>query len=495
MKILTQEYLEALTEAATADHSPAPKSLTPEQTTALKKLLAAMDIVDDFEGIKYGLVRTQVPLWNFVIGLCHEFDDNPSLRKSFGAKFAGRDAREIDEATDDRLAALTKVMLSTKHSYSVINAVRSKLDTAAGDVLLGIVSVIAGNTTLFNMFVSEFKKGVGIEEEIAEAKITFAEIIQTPESNSYLDDVIKKFHAEGAKSGKTIKHGGFSMAIRDGGYGREIRKDGEDWVVKRTHPDDRIFCEGIKFAQFKKETRQMIKEETESLQEAPKMTNGVKWGLAPEADRLRGEYYVVYDKTTKKMIAFGLTRKSAKEIAATDKNLDSASADFFADKIMKKLSEETCLTEDEMTKLKNDIGSLKRIGWSLDKVHKFIITKDYGTKITGDIIANIYSPPKPPKAPKVKAPPVPKKPKWPNDPPKNKQNDTSHALAYLNQAVASEESPDITGGEAYEMLIQAGYTEKAVLWVIKMMGWEGDLRHGQGGTPQAKKSAPPWKRN
>ena len=214
-----------------------------------------------------------------------------------------------------------------------------------------------------------------------------------------------------------------------------------------------------------------------------KLTNGVKWELAPESDRRKGEYYVVYDKTTKMMVAFGLTLKGANKIAATDKNLESASSSFYADNIMKKKAnesvEEATLTED---KLQNDIKSLKKIGWKLDKVIPFLITKgdDYGIKMTSDLISMYYNDePKKVKTAKVQ---VYKAPKWPKDPPASKINDPGHAESFLNQAIASEESPDMDGSEAYTLLQTAGYTDKAIMPVLKNLGWDGDLRHGQGGT-------------
>lgn len=244
-------------------------------------------------------------------------------------------AKSILEKTEpgqDKLDALTKVMLSTKHSYSVINAVRAKLDTPAGDVLLGIVSVIAGNTSLFNAFVTEFKKGIGVTEET---------------------------------------------------------------IVEN-------------------------------------------------------------------------------EIQLTEE-------------------EHAALMED---RLQSDIKSLKRIGWKLDKVIPFMVTKgdEYGVKMTSDLITMYYNDGG---AKKKLAPvkvPKPKKVSWPKDPPKSKLNDPQHAEAYLGQVIDSDESPDMTGSEAFEILRQAGYTEHAIMWVIRNLGWEGDLTRGQGGTKIAKKTAPKFRK-
>lgn len=143
-------------------------------------------------------------------------------------------------------------------------------------------------------------------------------------------------------------------------------------------------------------------------------------------------------------------------------------------------------------KLENDIQSLKRIGWKLDKVTKFLITKgsDYGIKMTSDLIAKIYNPPQ--KLKRVKAPKA-KKVKWPNDPPASKRKDSMHAEKYLNQAIASEESPDMTGSEAYSLLTQAGYNDETAFKVVKNMGWEGDLSYAilkKHGVQFAKKSFP-----
>lgn len=179
------------------------------------------------------------------------------------------------------------------------------------------------------------------------------------------------------------------------------------------------------------------------------------------------------------------------------------------------------LTEDELAalnedKLQNDIKSLKKIGWKLDKVQKYLITKgsDYGVKMTSDLIAMYYNEKdsdakkqyvmgkdgKPMTLPGTnikigisKTPPKEKKAKWPSNPPKSKINDPSHAEAFLGQVFKTGESPDMTGTEAYQILTQAGYTEHATMWVIRNLGWEGDLRHGQGGTKIAKKTAPKFR--
>lgn len=143
------------------------------------------------------------------------------------------------------------------------------------------------------------------------------------------------------------------------------------------------------------------------------------------------------------------------------------------------IEEEAMLLED---RLQNDIKSLKRIGWKLDKVIKFMVTKgeDYGVKMTADLITMYYNdggakkkdstPMWPPVA--SKSAPKVKKPKWPNDPPKSKRDDAGHAENYLAQAIASDESPDMEGTEAWQLLSNAGYTERAKLAVIKNMGWD-----------------------
>lgn len=141
-------------------------------------------------------------------------------------------------------------------------------------------------------------------------------------------------------------------------------------------------------------------------------------------------------------------------------------------------------------KLQSDIQSLKRIGWNLDKVTKHLITKsdEYGTKITSDLVKSYYSPDK------LKMKPVkvlkPKKVSWPKDPPKSKINDPSHAEGFLNQAVDSEESPDIEGTEAYTILHTAGYTDHAIKSVLKNMGWEAEYQKMTRTVPAiAKKTA------
>jgi hypothetical protein len=214
-----------------------------------------------------------------------------------------------------------------------------------------------------------------------------------------------------------------------------------------------------------------------------KQTNGVKWDLAPESDRLKGNYYVAFNKLTKKMVAYGLTKKGAEMIAKTDK----AFVAIHADDVLKEDVEE--LTED---KLQNDIKSLKKIGWKLPKIIPFFITKgdEYDVKMTADLITMYFNDgdgkakkntiPYPGHpglsiAATKKSPPKGwgmKKAKWPKDPPKSKINDPSHAEAFIAQVIDSGESEDISGGEAYKLMRTAGYTEKARMAVIKNMGWD-----------------------
>lgn len=166
-------------------------------------------------------------------------------------------------------------------------------------------------------------------------------------------------------------------------------------------------------------------------------------------------------------------------------------------KSYKGISEDTELVEDSELnedKLQNDIKSLKKIGWKLDKVIPFMVTKsdEYGVKITSDLVTMYYTDGGAKKAPKTPAVKVykPKKVSWPKDPPKNKIDDAGHAEAYLGQAVDSEESPDIYGMEAYQLLITAGYTERAAMAVMKNMGWDGDVKKAQTRTSKfAKKTA------
>lgn len=151
--------------------------------------------------------------------------------------------------------------------------------------------------------------------------------------------------------------------------------------------------------------------------------------------------------------------------------------------------EEGVLTEENSAKLTNDVNSLKRIGWKLDRITKHLITsKEYGVKMTSDLIASIYSPPKAPKPPKQ---PAPRKVSWPKDPPKSKIDDPQHAEAYLAQVIDSGESPDIYGREAYELLRNAGYTERASMLVMKNLGWDADVEASLKRTSGlAKKFAP-----
>ena len=61
-------------------------------------------------------------------------------------------------------------------------------------------------------------------------------------------------------------------------------------------------------------------------------TNGIKHKKASASDRKKGESYSVVDTKNKKIIAQGIQRKSAKEIAETDDNFVSGSSDFIFDK-------------------------------------------------------------------------------------------------------------------------------------------------------------------
>lgn len=152
---------------------------------------------------------------------------------------------------------------------------------------------------------------------------------------------------------------------------------------------------------------------------------------------------------------------------------------------------EETISEDSEKKLEADIQSLKRIGWKLDKVIKFIIVKkDYDVTLTSDLITKLYKGPEKAKAVKVKEP---KPVKWPNDPPKNKVNDFAHAQKFLNQAIDSDESPDMTGSEAYTVLITAGYTDEVALKLVKHLGWDDSqfmrTYNQHKGIPLAKKTA------
>lgn len=123
-----------------------------------------------------------------------------------------------------------------------------------------------------------------------------------------------------------------------------------------------------------------------------------------------------------------------------------------------------------------------------------MVTKgdEYGVKMTSDLITMYYNDggaKKAPTTPSVKVP-KPKKVSWPKDPPKSKVDDAGHAEAYLAQAVDSGESPDIYGMEAYQLLITAGYTERAAMAVMKNMGWDDDVNRAKNRTSKfAKKMA------
>jgi hypothetical protein len=262
--------------------------------------------------------------------------------------------------------------------------------------------------------------------------------------------------------------------IQDGGYSQTILNTKSNWEVSVNLHSKKFNYKNISKNEFIK-FADSLTEEVNLDEEIYKQTNGVKWELAPEADRLKGNYFVAFDTSTKKIVAYGLTKVGAEKIAKTHKNLIAK----HADDVVFKESYDQILTED---KLENDVKSLKKIGWKLDKITKFLITKgdEYGVKMTSDLIAMYFNnkdgntvtlPGTNIKIAKSKTPPRQKKPKWPNDPPKSKINDIGHAQSYLDQAIASDESPDMSGTEAYRLLDTAGYTEKVKLAVIKNMGW------------------------
>lgn len=153
------------------------------------------------------------------------------------------------------------------------------------------------------------------------------------------------------------------------------------------------------------------------------------------------------------------------------------------------------LSEAVSAKLANDVNSLKKIGWSLDKItKKLVISKEYGPGVTSDIIASLFSPPKqkkssdpiwPPVASK-KAPPF-KRPKWPSNPKGRQVKDIEHATNFTVQAMQAElgESPDITWEEAEQMLSQAGYDDETITKALNNLGLTPTYRS----RPLAKKQA------
>lgn len=313
---------------------------------------------------------------------------------------------ERTEYSREELAALTKVMLSMKFSYGDINTVRTLLEknhNALGNTLIGMAATIGSSTSLFNSFVSEYKKNPGMTEDVDEL------------SESVSPDIVKRAAAFG---------------------------------LSKQHVDKLYNSLKSAFGNNDKVATQLIKSTIE---------NWEKHG-PPSKIQLPEEL------------------------------------------------EEVELNESVSAKLANDVASLKRIGWKLDKVTKHLITsKEYGIKLTADLIASLFNPPKgakPGKTVKVgnityKIPAPVKKASWPKDPPKSKINDVSHAEGYLHQAVNSGEASDIYGNEAYEMLVQAGYSEKTAMAVMKNMGWDDEVkrtrdreaRHTANATTFAKKMA------
>lgn len=173
----------------------------------------------------------------------------------------------------------------------------------------------------------------------------------------------------------------------------------------------------------------------------------------------------------------------------------SAFNSIFAKKeSVEEVVEET-LTEEITAKLKNDVESLKKIGWNLDKITKKLITStEYGKGVTSDIIASLFSPTKPAKASKEpiwppvvsKNSPFEKKPKWPNNPKGRQVKDIEHATNFVVQAHASEGSVDFEWSEAEQLLRQAGYADATIESALKNLGLVPNARNKT--RPMAKKT-------
>ena len=142
---------------------------------------------------------------------------------------------------------------------------------------------------------------------------------------------------------------------------------------------------------------------------------------------------------------------------------------------MKKLIESVLnvlLREDYEDKLARDVQSLKRIGWTLDKISKhLVISKDYGdVKITSDKIKDIFKGPK--KVIKKKIKPLKPTP-WPKDPKGSKTKDPVYAENWFAQAVRAEMdsggSPDWSPSEVVQVMTTAGFEDEVIRRLLKNM--------------------------
>lgn len=116
------------------------------------------------------------------------------------------------------------------------------------------------------------------------------------------------------------------------------------------------------------------------------------------------------------------------------------------------------------SKLENDVQSLKRIGWTIDKIAKHLITKkeDYPEEtLTRETLEKYFE------APSTSSK---KKTIYPEDPTGSRTKSVQYANAYLEQWIAAEEAEDFTGTEIYTLLNSAGFEDSAIETVITDMG-------------------------
>jgi hypothetical protein len=347
-----------------------------------------------------------------------------------------KDARLVLEGkkySSDELADLTKILLSLKYSYSDINSVRSDLAKApdVSDALIKIVSLIAGNTSIFNSLVSSSKN-----EDVEEA----AEDIQ--ESAKVVASVV-------LWNSKTIKKSFTTQSAA------------EAWVKKMQDDED------VRGHEMYTESAEL------------------------ELEEAYGESWVVYNKDKAKIPKLFKNRKGAYDYAAKsggvvysaeyyfDNQDDIKSGKLVKEELTDDLEEAALLEAELMKKLENDITTLKRIGWNLDRITKHvIISKEYGIKMTSALIQKIFDATGKRGEPivvKVKTPKVKKeKPyEWPNDPKGSQTKNTAHAEKFVDKVLKDPHgSPDFEYDEMYQVLDNAGYVEKVIDSVLRNLGME-----------------------
>lgn len=126
-------------------------------------------------------------------------------------------------------------------------------------------------------------------------------------------------------------------------------------------------------------------------------------------------------------------------------------------------------------KLENDVASLKRIGWNLDKVTKHLITsKEYGVKMTSDLIKKIFDKTDKKGQKIVPKPPKEKHYKYPKNPVGSQKKNGRHGFDFILQMLNDPDgSPDTSWSEAEQVLRNVGYEKSAIEDALKYLENDG----------------------